>query len=994
MTHPSASALSTRCQAAPQRDTSSQGRPGTGHVCRGPGAPVRARTPACLPARLPGPGQGSQSGRSPSQGLPAPARYSPDKGLARAALKSQGSSRTLSPARPCKRADRQLPTGTPNSAAPRRKPPVSILRGLPPVAGIPSRPQSEGLSTLGAADHSHGKTPNGDAPPREGRAWLQEQSPARTVRRPLGDGKASTVADGSGDPALRGGPLWAPRPKPRGCRRARGQGLGDKEIQVVNTPVPRGGLANKQIWAQEAEARDTRGRCSANSPGFPASDVRRRPGPRAPRPEARQSRPPRASESEFAHFTFWAAFANSSPERAGQRQENGAGWLPPPRPNATLASGVGHRRTGHPGTRAVLLLGPEPQPRPDGRCPILSRDPPEASEGPGTKVGGGPRAPAVGSTTPVPRPEARSGDRGRKMTHPSASALSTRCQAAPQRDTSSQGRPGTDHVCRGPGAPVRARTPACLPARLPGPGQGSQSGRSPSQGLPAPARYSPDKGLARAALKSQGSSRTLSPARPCKRADRQLPTGTPNSAAPRRKPPVSILRGLPPVAGIPSRPQSEGLSTLGAADHSHGKTPNGDAPPREGRAWLQEQSPARTVRRPLGDGKASTVADGSGDPALRGGPLWAPRPKPRGCRRARGQGLGDKEIQVVNTPVPRGGLANKQIWAQEAEARDTRGRCSANSPGFPASDVRRRPGPRAPRPEARQSRPPRASESEFAHFTFWAAFANSSPERAGQRQENGAGWLPPPRPNATLASGVGHRRTGHPGTRAVLLLGPEPQPRPDGRCPILSRDPPKASEGPGTKVGGGPRAPAVGSTVRSHLPRPDSEGSRTPGPSPPPLLPAQAPTLDSSLRRGRPGRGTPRGAPAPPDPGRSQPTGTPGPRTTLLLLFPVHRLRSQSGHLPGHIHCTLTTGLSDLGHKRRENKRARRDATRAHTLRTLKKTHLKSHRPTLVRIHSNARTHAPAHRGRRPPENVADHSQMSPFPNPQLVAHTPHGTRR
>lgn len=183
MTHPSASALSTRCQAAPQRDTSSQGRPGTGHVCRGPGAPVRARTPACLPARLPGPGQGSQSGRSPSQGLPAPARYSPDKGLARAALKSQGSSRTLSPAQPCKRADRQLPTGTPNSAAPRRKPPVSILRGLPPVAGIPSRPQSEGLSTLGAADHSHGKTPNGDAPPREGRAWLQEQSPARTVRR-------------------------------------------------------------------------------------------------------------------------------------------------------------------------------------------------------------------------------------------------------------------------------------------------------------------------------------------------------------------------------------------------------------------------------------------------------------------------------------------------------------------------------------------------------------------------------------------------------------------------------------------------------------------------------------------------------------------------------------------------------------------------------------------------------------------------------------------
>lgn len=55
------------------------------------------------------------------------------------------------------------------------------------------------------------------------------------------------MADGSGDPALRGGPLWAPRPKPRGCRRARGQGLGDKEIQVVNTPVPRGGLANKQV---------------------------------------------------------------------------------------------------------------------------------------------------------------------------------------------------------------------------------------------------------------------------------------------------------------------------------------------------------------------------------------------------------------------------------------------------------------------------------------------------------------------------------------------------------------------------------------------------------------------------------------------------------------------------------------------------------------------------------------------------------------------------
>ena len=50
--------------------------------------------------------------------------------------------------------------------------------------------------------------------------------------------------------------------------------------------------------------------------------------------------PPWASQSEFAHFPFWAPIANSPPERAGQRQENGAGWLLPPRPNATLAPGL------------------------------------------------------------------------------------------------------------------------------------------------------------------------------------------------------------------------------------------------------------------------------------------------------------------------------------------------------------------------------------------------------------------------------------------------------------------------------------------------------------------------------------------------------------------------------------------------------------------------------------------------------------------------------
>ncbi|XP_044090632.1 collagen alpha-1(I) chain-like [Neovison vison] len=121
-----------------------------------------ARTPACRPAHLPGPGERSKRGRRPSQGSPRPrARYSPDKRLARPALGSQGSPRTLSPVRPSQRADRQLPSGTPRSAAPRL----------------------EGLSTLGAAGQSHGKTPNGDAPPREGRAWLREQSTAPTVGR-------------------------------------------------------------------------------------------------------------------------------------------------------------------------------------------------------------------------------------------------------------------------------------------------------------------------------------------------------------------------------------------------------------------------------------------------------------------------------------------------------------------------------------------------------------------------------------------------------------------------------------------------------------------------------------------------------------------------------------------------------------------------------------------------------------------------------------------
>ena len=96
--------------------------------------------------------------------------------------------------------------------------PVSTLRGRPPTLGIPSWPQSKGLSTLGAAGRCHGRSPRRDAPPRQGRAWLTESSAAhtvRTVRRPRWrQGRVN-----AGGPLSQGAWPWVggPYPKQRLC---------------------------------------------------------------------------------------------------------------------------------------------------------------------------------------------------------------------------------------------------------------------------------------------------------------------------------------------------------------------------------------------------------------------------------------------------------------------------------------------------------------------------------------------------------------------------------------------------------------------------------------------------------------------------------------------------------------------------------------------------------------------------------------------------------
>ncbi|XP_032185609.1 basic salivary proline-rich protein 1-like [Mustela erminea] len=146
------------------------------------------------------------------------------------------------------------------------------------------------------------------------------------------------------------------------------------------------------------------------------------------------------------------------------------------------------------------------------------------------------------------------------------------------------------------------------------------------------------------------------------------------------------------------------------------------------------------------------------------------------------------------------------------------------------------------------------------------------------------------------------------GRHALLVPGPEPQPRPAGPCPSLSQDSPRGQPHPeglraprnkGQRRRRGPRAPAEGSTARSTSRGRGMEGSRAPGPSPRP------PTLDSSR-----GRGSAHALPCAPGPGPFPGHGYSRSTQTLQLL-----LSRQSAQRPrctphGHIHGTLTTRLS------------------------------------------------------------------------------------
>lgn len=146
------------------------------------------------------------------------------------------------------------------------------------------------------------------------------------------------------------------------------------------------------------------------------------------------------------------------------------------------------------------------------------------------------------------------------------------------------------------------------------------------------------------------------------------------------------------------------------------------------------------------------------------------------------------------------------------------------------------------------------------------------------------------------------------GRHALLVPGPEPQPRPAGPCPSLSQDSPRGQPHPeglraprnkGQRRWRGPRAPAEGSTARSTSRGRGMEGSRAPGPSPRP------PTLDSSR-----GRGSAHALPCAPGPGPFPGHGYSRSTQTLQLL-----LSRQSAQRPrctphGHIHGTLTTRLS------------------------------------------------------------------------------------
>lgn len=233
--------------------------------------------------------------------------------------------------------------------------------------------------------------------------------------------------------------------------------------------------------------------------------------------------------------------------------------------------------------------------------------------------------------------------------------------------------------------------------------------------------------------------------------------------------------------------------------------------------------------------------------------------------------------------------------------------------------------------------------------------------RAARRDTRGGG--------DTRGSGPG---PGGPATPRRPVPGPQSGPfPPTSPRPPPPRGPPdpEASESPGTKVGGRPRAPAVGSTV-VNLPRPEDGGVPGPGTFSTASPAGQAPPLDSSSRRGRPGRGNPQGRPCTSGPGPTGPS-RPGHQanarrccSSVPSIEPHPGVDTSRSHPLHPDDRPLGPGAQEKG--RRARARTRGDAhTHTHATYALQ-THRCSHRPTLAPIHSNTRMHAPAHRGRRP----------------------------
>ena len=316
--------------------------------------------------------------------------------------------------------------------------------------------------------------------------------------------------------------------------------------------------------------------------------------------------------------------------------------------------------------------------------------------------------------------------------------------------------------------------------------------------------------------------------------------------------------------------------------------------------------------------------------------------------------LREKKGQALSTPAP--------PWRLPGSRR---------SPGTALALLRlggagRAPGPRAPcsLPECRaQARRGPAQVAE-AHGSGHEPSRVSAFTRAPPRDTRGD----------TLVRSRAQRPSRPPNT---------PLPPRAARCPILSRDSPRGQpdpEGPSAQRQRSAAAPGHRPWGRQGGPPPAARG---PNGS---RAPAQAPALDSSRGRGRPGRGNPHArAPARQDPCSSEPSGT-GP--THDTAAPLSR---QAAQIPGwtphrHITCTLTNAYSFLGHKRsQKNHTHSQYLSLSRTPQTRSITHLES-----GKMHAHNHSHEHTRRlSVPPPEKKGDHCHTSPFPSAGGGLHMP-----